>query len=188
VVDLGRPDKFEDSAGVVEIIEGLPGSDFGVTDSDFIVYTTPEGPWLWRVRFANFTGRITGAAGSVTPTFQALPFGSVSPPWPAGSVALECSAPSDILFGEDYTCTWNTEVADNYVGVNSNFGRTFTLGLPLAYLPGQTDISLNMTGKGGFVGGLILNTCMLQVERFSPGAVTGGQGANEGLYLLPGTG
>jgi hypothetical protein len=62
------------------------------------------------------------------------------------------------------------------------------LGRPDTYLPGGVLFTFLMSAAGGYDGGCTLHDGHMQIEQFQPGAVTGGQGANADLYLLPALG
>lgn len=188
MVDLGRPDNFAGTEGVVELF--LIGAFFRAapsTEAQFEFLTTDVSPWLYRVRFVAIFGRATGTVGSVGITLQGLTITQSGPPWPNGGPLM---ANSDVLVnsGEGFHFTWNTEVSDNYSGLNSDFGRTWVGGLPLLYLPQNTTFSILLDGKAGYDGDFVLDGGHMQMERFAPGTVLGGDTAAQDLYLLPALG
>jgi hypothetical protein len=188
VVDLGRPDTYEDATGTVRLVRIAINSAFGGLGQTDPWYETQEGSY-WRVRYVSIFGEASGGTvGTLVITFQAL-YGGNTPAnyWPA-SGGLVAAADPNVALNQSFLFTWNTEVSDNYSNVDSDFQRVWVGGLPLMYLPGGVLFTFLMSAAGGYDGGCTLHDGHMQIEQFQPGAVTGGQGANADLYLLPALG
>ena len=188
MVDLGRPDHFEDAVGVVELFD--IGNHFQAGPQSLVqfpLFTTDASPMLYRVRHVSIFGAATAGAGGFVLTFEGVTSAATGPPWPTGG-PLVAAADVQVNQNENYHYTWSTEIADNYSNLDADFGRVWVGGLPMLYLPKLTTFAVVFSAKGGYVGDFQIQDGHMQYERFQADTVTGAGGTAETLYLLPGTG
>ena len=188
MVDLGRPDKYADAQGVVDLIPFDINTFLSGPNNQFDLLET-AGDMLFRPRYFSIWGEGSGGTtGDFVVTFQGLYSGNSPRAWFPGSGGLVAAADRNVGRNESFLYTWNTEISDNYSNLDSDFGRIWVGGLPLMYMPTGTQFSVLLSRANAYDGDFILHTAQLQLERFAPAAVTGSGSANADLYLLPALG
>jgi hypothetical protein len=184
MVELAQPERFEDSTPRLQIVN-VP-SDFQsgpLAQSDF--FTTVE-PYVWRVRSVAVHGRVTGTVGTARVGLTFSISAAAGAPWTnaANDSGIQAMSPQDLNPGDNYAYTWSTEIGDNYVSNNNQWGKTAVLGLPMVFLPAHTHIVLEMSSFGGFDGDFVVNDGYMMIE-YLPQGVVGGDQTLANIYLLP---
>lgn len=170
MVELALPDDFQQSEATM-IVLPIPAKFIDPTgEIDF--YETGAGS-LWRVRFVNIFGNTGGTSGTRVVSFNILTSGLLGDPWPNGG-PVNAASPVTLSVNESFSFTWSTEVGDNYAGLNSPFGKTSVMGLPMVFVPRLTLLEIAVTSSGA-VGDQTVNIQggMAQVEKFPQNALMG---------------
>jgi len=157
--------------------------------NQYTVFTT-SGNSLWRLHVLTVAGGITGTAGTVRLGLGLQVSGSAGLPWTNSNsdAAITATVAQDINVptSPNFNYTWSTETTAAYFSTDVSQGFVAQAGLPLAFLPAPTNISLTCTRSAGGDGGFNVQDGFLQIEKFPLSAVsTGGTDTNQNVYLLP---
>jgi hypothetical protein len=170
MVELALPDNFQESSPTL-IVLPIPATFIDPTGViDF--YETGAGS-LWRVRFVNIFGNTGGTAGTRVVSFNILTSGQLGDPWPAGG-PVSAASPVTLAVNESFSFTWSTEVGDNYAGLNSPFGKTSVMGLPMVFVPRLTLLEISVDSSGALGDQTVfVQGGMAQVEKFPQNSLSG---------------
>lgn len=191
MVALAQPERFEDATPRLQIVN-VPGDARtlfagGVSEHRFF---TTGADYIWRVRSLAVHGRVTG----LSPSFRlGLTFSisaSAGQPWTNANndSGIQAMSPQVIDNGDSFAYTWSTEIGDNYLSTNVQWGKTAVLGLPMVWLPPQTDIVLEMSSFSPDDASYIVRDGYMMIEYLAQSTVEQGGSANADLYLLPALG
>jgi hypothetical protein len=186
MVEMALPDNFQDS-GPRMIFQRVTDTFQQVLPGGQYIFFTSAQDSLFRPRYLNIIGQVTGGGGGANVSFECLTSALLKDPWP-DSGPLTLAAPNNFADGDQFSITWSTEIADNYSGLTASWGVTVNLGMPLVYLPQDTDFLIACTQVGA--PGSFVNVLdgLFQYEMFPPSALAGGGGSGgENVYLLPQT-
>jgi hypothetical protein len=188
MVALAQPERFEEATPLLQVVN-VPSDAASGPLAEVRFFTTAE-PYIWRVRSCAVHGRVTGTMGTARVGLSFDIGLAAGEPWTnsANDSGVQAMSPQDLNPGDNFAYTWSTEIGDNYLSDNNQWGKTAVLGLPMVYLPAHTDIVIEMSSFGGFDGDLITRDGYMMIEYLAQGAAGAGGSANADLYLLPALG
>ena len=187
MVEMALPDNFQGSEPLL-VSYNIRPNQLIATGSSAAVFIETGPERIYRIRYVNIIGGVSGTAGTATLTFEALTSGDTPAGWPQVG-PLATTAPHTFALGENFSLTWSTEVADNYSGTNQDWGTTMVMGLPLVFIPAGCFVQLLCSPSAGGDAEADIQGGLIQYESFPPGALQGDNAqGQDSLYLLPGGG
>jgi len=156
--------------------------------NQYTVFTT-SGNSLWRLRVLTVAGGVTGTAVTVRLGLGLQVTAQAGRPWtnPANDSAITATVPQDIPVpaGPFFNYTWSTETTSAYFSNDDSQGFVAQAGIPLAFLPAPTNLSLICTRSAGGDGGFNVQDGFIQIEKFPLSAISaGGTDSDQRVYLL----
>jgi len=180
MAELAQPDNYQGSEPEL-VVYTSPRNQL---NGNPIVFFTTGGGALYRIRFVTVIGTVITSAGTAEISFEELATAVVPAGWPTTG-PLACTVPHAFANGEAFMVEWSTEIADNYLGTNVNWGTVAVQGLPLVYIPEQVQIALTLNPQGVNTASANIQQAMIQYDKFQNiGAQAVGPESEQRVYLL----